>query len=584
MLDASTQIECVALPCEPQSASAARRFAREILRAWGSEDIDDILTLLLSEVVTNALLHAGSPVDVCLAQQSRGVRVEVADHSTSVPRELNYAEDATTGRGLGLVEALASGWGVHPKPDGGKVVWFEVGGDATRTTPPISAPEDLTPGVIVHLLSAPVLLFPAMQQHLDALIREYALLSAGSSPEWHAPQLHIDFSSAAHTLRAAGDGGRNTADVSVTVSPAAMEDFETACNIIDEADELSERGALLVPPALPEIRACRQWVLTQVAEQIGGGEPTPWQVPQSATVAERIEFDGAEALGAVTTAVVVADNHNRILFANPAAERMLGWEEGGLAGRRLTTIIPQRLRDAHIAGYSRYLVTGEPRLIGKPAYVPALRRDGTEIGVWLHLAEAGGGGSGRASGHPVFVASLLQDDSPEQVEGTASPALRMLQTLRTVTVGDSAGGDDDTTKAALSALARAGRWQTACWWAVAGETLQCAVVWTDPNGDYDAFVRASLAAGFPAGVGLPGRVWQSGEASWLTDVVADSNFPRARAAATCGLRAACAVPVSAHAGVVAVIELLGTGARAADDDLIAAYTVAGRLLAPPLTP
>lgn len=87
------------------------------------------MVLLTSEVVTNAVLHAGPhPVGeemVMGVACDRGViRVEVGDHTSSLP-VTRHNGDESGGRGLPLLDALASAWGVMPR-NAGKVVWFEV--------------------------------------------------------------------------------------------------------------------------------------------------------------------------------------------------------------------------------------------------------------------------------------------------------------------------------------------------------------------------------------------------------------------------------------------------------------------------
>ena len=78
--------------------------------------------LVVSELVTNAMIHAGTDIDVTLAEHRRSVRVAVRDHSHALPVERQGRSDEH-GRGLGIVAELASSWGVLPHSDGGKVVW-----------------------------------------------------------------------------------------------------------------------------------------------------------------------------------------------------------------------------------------------------------------------------------------------------------------------------------------------------------------------------------------------------------------------------------------------------------------------------
>jgi anti-sigma regulatory factor (Ser/Thr protein kinase) len=115
----------VTLPGEALSASAARRFLASTLRSWDVAGLEITAQLLLGELVANAVLHARTPIVVRLARISDGLRMEVTDRSPRIPRQRHYAADATTGRGLALVAALARRWGVEPA-DEGKSVWCEI--------------------------------------------------------------------------------------------------------------------------------------------------------------------------------------------------------------------------------------------------------------------------------------------------------------------------------------------------------------------------------------------------------------------------------------------------------------------------
>jgi len=103
----------------------ARQFAR---RAAGDSSADiDTLVLLVSEVVTNAVLHARSDIRLDVLPGRDMVRVEVHDRSPVEPRVHHFHLTSGTGRGLRMLEQLARRWGVESDPRGGKFVWFEVG-------------------------------------------------------------------------------------------------------------------------------------------------------------------------------------------------------------------------------------------------------------------------------------------------------------------------------------------------------------------------------------------------------------------------------------------------------------------------
>ncbi len=114
---------------ETATVAEARRWARGVLQGWDADELEWELSQLLTEVVTNAVLHARTPLRVVLRYQpgSGRVRCEVTDLSPVMPRVRRHSLEATTGRGLRLLEQVASQWGTQA--DGkGKTVWFEVDG------------------------------------------------------------------------------------------------------------------------------------------------------------------------------------------------------------------------------------------------------------------------------------------------------------------------------------------------------------------------------------------------------------------------------------------------------------------------
>lgn len=108
------------------SSAAARRFMEETLRRWSCSEVLDVVNLLVSELVTNAVVHGGSQAEVSVVLLPNALRVEVGDSDTSVPTPKPADDDwATSGRGLALVEAMSNAWGIESF-DRGKVIWFEV--------------------------------------------------------------------------------------------------------------------------------------------------------------------------------------------------------------------------------------------------------------------------------------------------------------------------------------------------------------------------------------------------------------------------------------------------------------------------
>jgi anti-sigma regulatory factor (Ser/Thr protein kinase) len=90
------------------------------------------LSLLVSEIVTNAVVHGGSSIHLDIsALPAHSVRVEVFDGSFDLPEMQSLPPDSASGRGLRLVETLAHEWGARRRVDG-KVVWFELHENASE--------------------------------------------------------------------------------------------------------------------------------------------------------------------------------------------------------------------------------------------------------------------------------------------------------------------------------------------------------------------------------------------------------------------------------------------------------------------
>jgi anti-sigma regulatory factor (Ser/Thr protein kinase) len=126
------------VPSDRTAAARARLFVRDTFDAWGIDgEVRDDCQLLVSELVTNAILHARSGALVSIEQHQRVLRVSVCDASAAPPVVRNCRPDDLAGRGLVLVARLSRRWGVDADAEG-KCVWFELDPRATRsrTRPP----------------------------------------------------------------------------------------------------------------------------------------------------------------------------------------------------------------------------------------------------------------------------------------------------------------------------------------------------------------------------------------------------------------------------------------------------------------
>ncbi len=125
----AVDIEATAcLPADLASAREARDFVRSMVRPRLADDAVDVAELLTSEVVTNALLHARDGPRLFVGVRAGAVRVTVEDSDPAWPRRRHVPPESVSGRGIALVDELASEWGVERMPENGKRVWFEIRG------------------------------------------------------------------------------------------------------------------------------------------------------------------------------------------------------------------------------------------------------------------------------------------------------------------------------------------------------------------------------------------------------------------------------------------------------------------------
>jgi PAS domain S-box-containing protein len=396
------------LPPAPDSARHARRFVAEVLAgARLDDDLVDVATLLTSELVTNGIVHAHTELRVVVDVTDDWVRVEVNDGNPLLPARREYDESAMTGRGMEMVELLSHEFGAEPVEGAGKRVWFRLScGDATGVAaaegtqePPDraqAAHEAARSGqtvCTVTLAKAPVALYCAWQQQADSLLREALMVALDDqpSPLDDAPLAAqalgtLAAAASAAEIFALRDTGVATAEVRLEIPTETVPWFPILRDVLARATVEARAGQLLTPPSLPEIVALRNWVCDEISRQAAGLSAQPWSaLPIDDAEPAAASPDLLLAVRESTHALVAADASNRIVAVSPAAAELLGWDAADLTGRRLVTIIPPRLRDRHVAGFTRHLLDGSNHIVNTDVEMPALRHDGTEVPVMLRI-------------------------------------------------------------------------------------------------------------------------------------------------------------------------------------------------------
>lgn len=390
----------------------------------------DAAELVVSELVTNALVHAGTPVSLRIVAEPTALRVEVHDGSSHLPVRRRWADTAGTGRGLLIVEDYCDRWGSTPTL-AGKVVWFEIGHLPDRADPTLPSPTDDEVVVPVRLLAVPLLMQWAWQEHASSLLREfllYALEDDASALAQHAAasaalsllheQLPVPYLPTAPDVLMASliEPDVTAPEVCLQIPASSVRHFEVLDDLLSRAVAAAREGRLLGAPTQPEIVEMRGWLCGEVARQAQRLEPVSWVAGTHLHVPGKVPagWQGLQRELRDSPLAVVATDDSGIIVAvsGPALELMGYGETTDLVGRRVLVLIPERYHQAHIAGTTLHATNGRDALLGQEVRVPMVRSDGVEISVDMRVE------SGRHGTGPAFFAAHLRvvGSTPEGVE------------------------------------------------------------------------------------------------------------------------------------------------------------------------
>jgi PAS domain S-box-containing protein len=264
-------------------------------------------------------------------------------------------------------------------------------------------------------------------------------------------------------------------------------------------------------------------------------------------------------LESIGDAVIATDNNGRVTFLNPAAAELTGWTPAEAQGQPLAAVY--RVINAHTREPVEVVseVVRRQAVEGSSADRPVLvAKDGTERPIDRSAAPI------RNAQNQIVGVVLTFKDVTEQRRGEEHRNARLGVTqalVQSTTVQDAAIG-------VLQAVCESVGWDAAFFWLVENERLECRARWHRPELPLEEFGVESCKHSFLRGEGLPGRVWASGNPTWIDAVPQDKNFPRLEIATQLGLCSACAFPVTINNRTLAVIEFFSRRHRAADVDLL----------------
>ncbi|GAA4129786.1 hypothetical protein GCM10022215_42720 [Nocardioides fonticola] len=293
----------------PRGVQDARRWVVDTCQAIGRDDLIDCAELGVSELVTNALLHARPPITVRVRGTAQYPRVEVRDGSVEPPRMPDpIGEDddllLTFGRGLNIVARCSDAWGADIDEEG-KVVWFvpaatisdEDGAEGHFTGLDSGEVAPIDDPVTVRLLGVPTIAYQGFVHHFAELRREVRLLVLSTRSVYPVAEdlaqtfddLQRDIRATAHhrLVADAYAAGHDTVDLEIVVPRRAGRSLARFLELLDLADDFCRQQRLLSLARSPEQRAFQEWYLGEAVRQIDGGEPQPFDGPVPAHAESR---------------------------------------------------------------------------------------------------------------------------------------------------------------------------------------------------------------------------------------------------------------------------------------------------------
>jgi anti-sigma regulatory factor (Ser/Thr protein kinase) len=285
----------------PRGVQDARRWVVEVCRDIGRPELSECAELGVSELVTNALLHARVPVTVRVRGTKEHPRVEVSDASPEPPLLPSVAYDdedddllVTFGRGLSIVARCSTAWGADLEHDG-KIVWFTPAAEPTEepvdgVITGLGGPEDRPRTgegfVEIELHGVPLRHFFGFQTHYRELRREVRLLALAHENDYPLAKTLSDHFGALDRQLSEGIGAyqideavrsrRNRTDLRVAIARDGAATVGRFLELLDLADAFCRDQRLLSLARSSEQREFQRWFLGEFVRQQSGQTAVAW--------------------------------------------------------------------------------------------------------------------------------------------------------------------------------------------------------------------------------------------------------------------------------------------------------------------
>ncbi len=274
--------------------------------------------------------------------------------------------------------------------------------------------------------------------------------------------------------------------------------------------------------------------------------------------------DLSPVLETALDAVIVMREDGSVAAWNEVAARTFGWSREEAVGRQLSSlIIPDRYRDAHYEGLDRYLATGEGPVLKRHIEISALRSTGEEFPVELSITPTSSRGTRVFLGFLRDITRRKLDEATIRRRAIEAEALSRLTAL-----ASESSSFERVMSGCLEAVCEITGWSLGHAFSYSDEETHALAdtgIWhaCEPF-DFAPLEQVTRDLSFTPGTGLPGRVLETQQPVWITDVEHDPEFPRAGVAHSLGLHAAFAFPILSGSRTIAVLEFFHSSAAEPD--------------------
>jgi diguanylate cyclase (GGDEF)-like protein/PAS domain S-box-containing protein len=276
-------------------------------------------------------------------------------------------------------------------------------------------------------------------------------------------------------------------------------------------------------------------------------QPGPAEsVGQRRQASDRMEF----MFESSPNGIIEADERGLVTNWNPQAEQIFGWSKGEMVGESLAQIItPRRYRKSHELGLEDFMASRPNLEPGQMFELAGLHKDGHEFPVELAVSAAMDSGAGAT--FVTYVRDLTTQKRGERLE-----ALR----VQVTEILAQAAGIDEMADLVLAAICDAFGWQVGEFWAVdrAADRLHQVATWHGSSRAVKTFISQGKRLEQARGVGLAGRVWESGAVVEVDDLATDAAFQRGASALSAGLSTGVGFPLMNGVEMAGVITFFWT--------------------------